>query len=287
MLFFSIMRLTHARHSLSQTQNIRPGTRIATVALALLVALGGAGIAVHWHGQSASADQGGTAGHSTPAPTSNATTSSQATHRRTRISLDLRAHSTTDPSSIWVVVNKTHPIHPLDFAPRVAIVRGYQVARPAAQPLESLLHAGDRAGLGLQIGSAFRSYGYQVAVHDALVESVGSTAADRTSARPGYSEHQTGLAVDLITPARTRCDLQPCFAATHAGRWLTRNAWRYGFIVRYTAGNRAITGYSPEPWHIRYVGRPLAAAMRHAGIATLEQVFHINGGNYRRTGGTS
>ena len=194
MLFFSIMRLTHARPSLSQTQNIRPGTRIATVALALLVALGGAGIAVHWHGQSASADQGGTAGHSTAAPALGR--DHQLTGHRTvarRISLDLQAHSTTDPSSIWVVVNKTHPIHPLDFAPRVAIVRGYQVARPAAQPLESLLHAGDRAGLGLQIGSAFRSYGYQVSVHDALVESVGSIAADRTSRVPDTASTRPDL----------------------------------------------------------------------------------------------
>jgi D-alanyl-D-alanine carboxypeptidase len=72
-----------------------------------------------------------------------------------------------------------------------------------------------------------------------------------------------------------------CFATIPAGRWLAKNAWRFGFIVRYTPRNEAITGYAPEPWHIRYIGRPLAAAMRTAGIATLEQVFHVSGGNYR------
>jgi D-alanyl-D-alanine carboxypeptidase len=199
-------------------------------------------------------------------------------HRRTHhVSLDLTAHSTTNPSSIWVVVNKTHPIHPLDFRPELTLIRGYQVAQAAAQPLAQLLDAGDAAGLGFKIGSAFRSYAYQEHVHDLLVSGEGDAAADRVSARPGYSEHQTGLAVDLITPARPGCDFKPCFARTPAGRWLARNAWRHGFIVRYTPGNEAVTGYQPEPWHIRYVGRPLAAAMRAADVTTLEQVFHISG----------
>jgi zinc D-Ala-D-Ala carboxypeptidase len=193
---------------------------------------------------------------------------------------DLRAliaHQTKRMSSIWVVVNKTHPIHPLDFRPRVALVRGYQVARPAARPLARLLRAGDAARLGFKIASAFRSYGYQAQVHDAVVAGEGAAAADRVSARPGHSEHQTGLAVDLVTPAHPRCDFSACFAATPAGRWLAENAWRYGFIVRYTRANQAITGYAPEPWHLRYVGRPLAAAMRAARITTLEQVFHVSG----------
>jgi D-alanyl-D-alanine carboxypeptidase len=196
-------------------------------------------------------------------------------HQSQGISLDLTAHSTTDPASIWVVVNKSHPIRPLDFRPAVTLVRGYQVARPAAQPLTRLLRAGDAADLGFKIASAFRSYAYQAHVHALLVSSEGTVAADRASARPGHSEHQTGLAVDLTTPAHPSCDLKACFASTAAGRWLARHAWRYGFIVRYTAENQRVTGYEPEPWHIRYVGRPLADAMRSAGVTTLEQVFHL------------
>jgi zinc D-Ala-D-Ala carboxypeptidase len=180
-----------------------------------------------------------------------------------------------------VVVNKSHPIRPLDFRPSLALVRGYQVAQVARAPLAHLLTASDGAGLGLKIESAFRSYAYQAQVHEALVATEGGTAADRVSARPGYSEHQTGLAVDLITPAQPGCDLSLCFARTPAGRWLATNAWRYGFIVRYTRANAAFTGYQPEPWHLRFVGRPLAAEMRDVGRTSLEQVFHVRGGGYR------
>jgi D-alanyl-D-alanine carboxypeptidase len=195
-------------------------------------------------------------------------------------SFDLGAHSTTDPSSIWVVVNKTHPISPAAFRPDLAIVRGYQVARPAARPLERLLDAGDRRGLGLKIESAFRSYAYQLHVHAATVASRGEAEADRISARAGYSEHQTGLAVDLVTPGDPGCDFEPCFAHTPAGRWLATDAWRWGFVVRYQPRTTAVTGYAPEPWHLRYVGRPLAEEMRRTGVRTLEQVFGISGGDY-------
>jgi D-alanyl-D-alanine carboxypeptidase len=194
--------------------------------------------------------------------------------------LDLGAHSTTDPGSIWVVVNKTHPISPTEFRPDLTIVRGYQVARPAVRPLERLLDAGDRRGLGLKIESAFRSYDYQEHVHGATVASRGEAEADRLSARAGYSEHQTGLAVDLITPDDPGCDFEPCFAHTAAGRWLARSAWRWGFVVRYQPETTAVTGYAPEPWHLRYVGRPLAQEMRRTGVRTLEQVFGVTGGGY-------
>ena len=249
------------------------------LATAILVVVGVAALIILWQQSGSASTADAVPGGSTSGPTSGSTTGPTPSQPHA-ITLNLHAHSTTNPRSIWVVVNKTHPIRPLDFTPAFAIVRGYQVARPAAADLEDLLEAGDSAGLGLQIQSAFRSYGYQVAVHDQAVASEGSATADRLSARPGYSEHQTGLAVDLMTPAHPECDLEACFAKTRAGRWLANNAWRYGFIVRYTPRTEAITGYAPEPWHIRYVGRPLAAAMRKAGVATLEQVFHIKGGNY-------
>ena len=254
--------------------------RAVALGIVILLVLG-VGATVRSLGQSAAAtkDAPGATGGATSAAPSSTQTAPTTTHHH-GITLNLHAHSTTDPRSIWVVVNKRHPIHPLDFVPSLTVVRGYQVARPMAHDLEDLLESGNATGLGLAIVSAYRSYGYQVSVHDADVESKGSSAADRVSARPGYSEHQTGLAVDLVTPAHSGCDLEACFASTRAGRWLARQAWRYGFIVRYTPGNRAITGYSPEPWHIRYVGRPLAAAMRKAGVATLEQVFGIKGGDY-------
>ncbi|MFC7495813.1 MULTISPECIES: M15 family metallopeptidase [unclassified Nocardioides] len=196
---------------------------------------------------------------------------------------DRDRHSTSDPRSIWVVVNKKHPLPP-GFRPVITLVRGYQVATPAAGPLAALLADSDREGLGFKIASAFRSYAYQQAIHSDAVASGGRVAADRVSARPGHSEHQTGLAVDLVTPARPGCDFDACFADTPGGRWLDRNAWRFGFVVRYQPGATAITGYSPEPWHLRYVGRALAAELRVTGTATrtatLEEFFGVTGGEY-------
>jgi D-alanyl-D-alanine carboxypeptidase len=193
---------------------------------------------------------------------------------------DRAAHSTTDPASIWVIVNKTHPIEPADFRPEIAIVRGYQVATSAAQPLEELLAASDAEGLGFKIASAFRSYDYQLGVHADLVATRGAEEADRVSARAGYSEHQTGLAVDLVTPADPGCDFEECFADTPAGRWLAREAWRFGFVIRYQPQTTQITGYSPEPWHLRFVGRELAEELHRTGVTTLEEFFDIAGGDY-------
>jgi zinc D-Ala-D-Ala carboxypeptidase len=199
---------------------------------------------------------------------------------RTERPFDRTAHSTTNPSSIWVIVNKTHPIEPSDFRPGLAIVRGYQVATEAAGPVGRLLDASDRRGLGFKIASAFRSYAYQLHVHAEIAAARGDAEADTVSARAGYSEHQTGLAVDLVTPADPACDFDACFARTPGGRWLARSAWRFGFVVRYQPATTSITGYSPEPWHLRYVGRALAREMHDAGIATLEEFFDVPGGDY-------
>ena len=198
----------------------------------------------------------------------------------TREPFDRTAHSTTDPASIWVIVNKTHPIARPDFRPEIEIVRGYQVATAAAGPLQRLLDAGDRRGLGFKIASAFRSYGYQLHVHAATAAARGDAEADLVSARAGYSEHQTGLAVDLVTPDDPACDFDACFARTPGGRWLARTAWRFGFVVRYQPATTDVTGYAPEPWHLRYVGRPLAAELHRTGIATLEEFFDVPGGDY-------
>lgn len=194
--------------------------------------------------------------------------------------LDLTRRSTTDPGSTWVVVNKSHPL-PAGFRPELGLVRGYQVALPAVGPLTRLLDDGDARGLGFKIASAFRSFGYQEQLYAGIVSRSGRAAADRVSARPGHSEHQTGLAVDLVTPADPSCDLDPCFAGTPGGRWLARAAWRHGFVVRYQPGTEAITGYRAEPWHLRYVGRPVAAELHRTGVATLEELFGVPGGGYR------
>jgi D-alanyl-D-alanine carboxypeptidase len=86
--------------------------------------------------------------------------------------------------------------------------------------------------------------------------------------------------VDLITPDDPACDFEACFARTPGGQWLARSAWRFGFVVRYQPATTAVTGYAPEPWHLRYAGRELAAELHRTGIATLEEFFGVPGGDY-------
>ena len=148
-------------------------------------------------GCAAQATTSGTVPSSPTSPTSRTSASASHSTKRSVPRFDRTRHSLTDPASIWVIVNKSHPISPLDFVPRIALVRGYQVATAAARPLTHLLDAADRAGVPLKIASAYRSFGYQEGVHSHLVATMGPSAADAISARPGYSEHQTGLAVDL------------------------------------------------------------------------------------------
>lgn len=213
----------------------------------------------------------------TPSATPRATTARAPTARAAGprpATAGLRAHSLTDPRSIWVVVNKRRPLHPLTYRPPdlASVGHGQFMREPAARELIAMLAAAARAGLSMQADSGWRTYAYQVAVHRQAVASEGERLADESSARPGYSEHQTGWAVDL---AGDGCDIAACFAATPDGRWVAANAYRWGFIIRYPAGEEAITGYEPEPWHVRYVGIPLATRMRNGHIPTLEQAFGL------------
>lgn len=137
--------------------------------------------------------------------------------------------------------------------------------------------AASRAGHTFTASSSFRSYDSQVATYNHWVSVNGSyAAADRVSARPGYSEHQTGLTIDLATSG---CALE-CFGGTSAYAWIKAHAASYGFIERYPAGYESITGYSAEPWHWRYVGPSTAQAFVSSGVRTLEQYWAMPGGTY-------
>ncbi len=149
-----------------------------------------------------------------------------------------------------------------------------------APHLEQLFAAAQAAGVPLELSSGYRSYNYQVRVYGGEVKTYGQAKADSESARPGFSEHQTGLASD-VAPADGTCDLSQCFGTTPAGQWLAAHAYEYGFIVRYPQGKESVTGYEYEPWHIRYVGTDLSQEMHRQGIQTLEEFFNISGGtNY-------
>lgn len=102
----------------------------------------------------------------------------------------------------------------------------------------------------------------------------GQEAADRYSARPGFSEHQTGLTMDFSP-------IEESFATSAASAWLTENAYKYGWVLRYPAPKESVTGYMYEPWHWRYVGVTVATDMRSKGISTLEEYFDVEGGGYK------
>lgn len=125
-------------------------------------------------------------------------------------------------------------------------------------------------GLSLWIASGYRSYWTQKTLYNNYVASDGKEEADTYSARPGYSEHQTGLAFDLNS-------VEDSFANTDEGKWVKDNCYRYGLIIRYPKGKESITGYIYEPWHLRYVGVELATKLYNDGDwITLEEYFGID-----------
>lgn len=195
------------------------------------------------------------------------------------LTFDLTQHSVDDPNSIWVVVNKSRPLDPIDHEPQDLVkVRGVEVHAKAAFDLEELLNQAEADGVPLGMRTAYRGYGQQSVIYNQHVQRRGKEYTDRFSARPGHTEHQTGLAVDFSSRSQPRCDLNQCFDDTIEGEWLHENAWKFGFIHRYMSEVEEITGYGNEGWHYRYVGRDLAKHMHAEGILTLEELFGLPGG---------
>lgn len=200
---------------------------------------------------------------------------------------DRTARSLDDPTSIWVVSNKLRPLQPVDYYPadlvypNIESTNGQPLRQETAEAAERMAAAAASAGAPLRLVSAFRSYDTQVSVYGSFVVNSGQAYADTTSARPGHSEHQTGLTADFDSAAGTdpfgydACMLDTCFADTPAGQWLAANAADYGFIERYPNGLEGITGFHYEPWHYRFVGVELAQEMRKEGVRTLEEFFGL------------
>lgn len=177
-----------------------------------------------------------------------------------------------DADSALVVVNKRRPLDPLGHVPgELRPVAGSDVLlRPAAADgLERLLAAAAADGVPMRPRSGYRSFETQAETYRRWVDVLGPAEADRQSARPGHSEHQTGLAVDVL-PAAGACQDYGCFGATPEAAWVAEHAHRYGFVVRYQPGQEAVTGYAPEPWHLRWVGEAAAQDVRRSGARSLE-----------------
>ena len=157
-----------------------------------------------------------------------------------------------------LVVNKTYPV-PADYNPGVD-----PEAQSAFNKMQSDAY---ELGLNIYISSGFRSYDYQAGLYQRYVDHSGQAEADRYSARPGHSEHQTGLAFDLNS-------ITDEFKDTDEGKWVTENCHNYGFIIRYPADKESVTGYMYEPWHIRYLGTETAQAVHDSGLC-LEEYLGI------------
>lgn len=123
-------------------------------------------------------------------------------------------------------------------------------------------------GISLFVASGFRSYEYQKDLYNAYVKRDGKEEADTYSARPGYSEHQTGLAADINAADSS-------FDNTPEAKWLDKNCYKYGFIIRFPKGKEQYTGYVYESWHLRYVGTEIAKKIHDAGGVSLEEYYNL------------
>lgn len=157
-----------------------------------------------------------------------------------------------------LIANKTYALPP-DYAPGVNA--------EAEEAFYEMQSAAAELGLNLYISSGYRSYDYQAGLYQRYVDRSGKAEADRYSARPGHSEHQTGLAFDLNT-------ISDEFKDTDEGKWVAEHCWEYGFIIRYPEDKESVTGYMYEPWHIRYLGRETAEAVYESGLC-LEEYLGI------------
>jgi D-alanyl-D-alanine carboxypeptidase len=186
-----------------------------------------------------------------------------------------------NPYDQLALVNKNQAL-PEDYTPHDLVVPDVafpfeedspkkQLRAPAAEALEKLFKEAEEAGYQLYAQSSYRSYERQVTLFEAYANEHGEAEANTFSARPGESEHQTGLSMD-ITSASVDFRLTGDFGETPEGEWVRDNAHRFGFIIRYPEGKEEITQYQYEPWHLRYVGERTAAEIMENQL-TLEEYF--------------
>ena len=189
-----------------------------------------------------------------------------------------------NPYDISAIVNKSYSL-PSDYVPidlTVPHVRfpfseddpKKQLRQVAATALEDLFNASDNAGLELFAQSGYRSFDRQVVLFDNYAKEHGEEKANTYSAKPGQSEHQTGLVMDVTTQS-INFEINLNFEETKESAWLKDNAHEYGFIIRYPKGKEAITLYQYEPWHLRYVGVELATELHNESL-TLEEYYLQN-----------
>jgi D-alanyl-D-alanine carboxypeptidase len=169
----------------------------------------------------------------------------------------------TKPSYVKgvLIANKQHPLPPT-YTPGEN--------KKARAAFEEMAAAAEKDGIKLIAFSTYRSYNYQVNLYQKYVDKEGQAAADRYSARPGYSEHQTGLGFDIGEVGQEQYWANEKFANTPGADWLSKHGAEYGFILRYPKNKESVTNYEYEAWHFRYLGKELATKIDEGGL-TLEE----------------
>lgn len=177
--------------------------------------------------------------------------------------VDVRVINAEDIEPTYIdgilIVNKSYPL-PKSY--------GSGIDPDAQAAFDAMAAAAKDDGISLWIASGYRSYDYQQGLYDKYVRINGQEKADTFSARPGHSEHQTGLAFDLNI-------IDDSFAGTPEAEWIAAHCHEYGFIIRYPEGKQDITGYQYEPWHVRYLGKETAQKVYDSGL-TLEEYLGID-----------
>lgn len=159
----------------------------------------------------------------------------------------------------YLIVNKSYSL-PKNY--------GNKLSRKLVKVFKKMQTAAQKEEIQIRILSGFRSYERQKEIYNKYLEE-DSKNVDNYSARPGHSEHQSGLAIDINNASDT-------FIDSKEAKWLNKNAYKYGFILRYPKNKNNITGYKYEPWHYRYVGKRLAKKLYNNGIwQTMEEYFGI------------
>lgn len=174
----------------------------------------------------------------------------------------------TDMSDGYLIIcNKYHKLKD-NYVPDLVSLSGYgggQMERVAAKHFKEMVNDAKKEGISIYNVSGYRSYNTQKSLYNSYVNRDGKAKADTYSARAGTSEHQTGLATDINSVSTS-------FENTAAFKWMQKNAYKYGFILRYPKGKEHITGYMYEPWHYRYVGSDVAKIIKEKNI-TYEEYY--------------
>ena len=177
--------------------------------------------------------------------------------------------SASDPLPADYVPPTLRQISSANSGVRVVSSRAMLLREEALEPLYRMMRAASKAGQTLYVRQAYRSYADEARRFDQL------SAMGRAAQKPGESSYQTGLSVTLVGEAWKTGDLTEAFAQSDEARWLSEHAAEYGFVPRYPEGKEALTGWSYEPWHYRYVGVATATAMAEQGLC-LEELVALN-----------